>query len=119
MYKWMSGECRNLWTEAWALGPPSRLTGTSSHFQCGSSPTSFLAPEQTLLDTFSSAYIIWRLVMYEDGGLDAADPVSHCSGVRAAYAPGASWVIWGYLKNLCSFMRDFMNNLIQVNKETN
>lgn len=109
MYKWMSGECRDLWTEAWVLPPPpSRLTGTSSHFQCGSSTgscsTSFLAPEQTLLDTFSSAYIIWRLVMYEDGGLDAADPVSHCSGVRAAYAPGASWVIWGYLKNLGSFM---------------
>lgn len=123
MYKWMSGECRDLWTEAWILPPPSRLTGTSSHFQYGSStgscPTSFLAPEQTLLDTFSSAYIIWRLVMYEDGSLYAADPVSHCSGVRAAYAPGASWVIWEYLKNLCSFMGEFMNNLIQVSKETN
>lgn len=86
----------------------------------GPAPTSSMVPTLvpapphfSLLDTFSSAYVIWRLVMYEDGGLDAADPVSHCSGVRAAYAPGASWVIWGYLKNLGSFMPGFMYKSIK------
>lgn len=68
-------------------GPSSRLTETSSSFQSGSTvqmvPTlACFPPEQTLVDTLASAYLIWRLVMHEDGGLDAADRVSHCSGVR-------------------------------------
>lgn len=48
--------------------------------------------------TFTQASISCCLLMYEQDGLDAADRVTLCSGVRAGcavYFPRASWVIWG------------------------